>query len=53
MGPFQDHERSLECHIFHISCHLYKKLNTVKPAHAVTSIKQSPASKSHIFLILS
>jgi hypothetical protein len=24
-----------------------------KPAHAVTSIKQSPALKSHLFLVLS
>ena len=27
--------------------------NTVKPAHAVTSIKQSPVLKGHIFVILS
>ena len=26
---------------------------TVKPAHAVTSIKQSPVLKGHLFLILS
>ena len=26
---------------------------TVKPAHAVTSIKQSPVLKSHLFLVLS
>jgi hypothetical protein len=26
---------------------------TVKPAHAVTSIKQSPVSKGHIFLVQS
>jgi len=26
---------------------------TVKPAHAVTSIKQSPALKGHLFLVLS
>ena len=28
-------------------------LNTVKPAHGVTSIKQSPVFKHHIFLVLS
>ena len=27
--------------------------DTVKPAHAVTSIKQSPVLKGHIFLVLS
>jgi hypothetical protein len=26
---------------------------TVKPAHTVTSIKQSPVLKGHIFLVLS
>jgi hypothetical protein len=26
---------------------------TVKPAHAVTSVKQSPVLKGHIFLVLS
>ena len=26
---------------------------TVKPAHAVTSIKKSPVLKGHIFLVLS
>jgi len=26
---------------------------TVKPAHAVTSIKQSPVLKGHLFLVLS
>jgi len=26
---------------------------TVKPAHVVTSIKQSPALKGHLFLVLS
>jgi hypothetical protein len=31
----------------------YKISNTVKPVHAVTSIKQSPALKGHIFLVLS
>jgi hypothetical protein len=29
------------------------QVNTVKPAHVVTSIKQSPVLKGHIFLILS
>ena len=29
------------------------KESTVKPAHVVTSIKQSPALKGHIFLVLS
>ena len=29
------------------------QMNTVKPAHVVTSIKQSPVLKRHIFLILS
>jgi hypothetical protein len=28
------------------------KPNTVKPAHAVTSIKQSPVLKGHLFLVL-
>jgi hypothetical protein len=28
-------------------------LYTVKPAHAVTSIKQSPVLKGHHFLVLS
>jgi superfamily I DNA and/or RNA helicase len=28
-------------------------VNKVKPAHAVTSIKQSPVLKGHIFLVLS
>ena len=29
------------------------KLNTVKPAHVVTSIKQSPVIKDHLCLVLS
>jgi len=29
------------------------KLNTVKPAHVVTSLKQPPLLKDHLFLILS
>ena len=29
------------------------KLNTVKPAHVGTSIKQPPLLKDHIFLVLS
>jgi hypothetical protein len=28
-------------------------ISTVKPAHAVTSIKQSPALRGHLFLVLS
>jgi len=28
-------------------------ISTVKPAHAVTSIKQSPVLKGHIFIVLS
>ena len=32
---------------------LYRTSHTVKPAHAFTSIKQSPVLKSHIFLVLS
>jgi len=28
-------------------------INTVKPAHVVTSIKQSPVLKDHTFLVLS
>jgi hypothetical protein len=31
----------------------YVVMNTLKPAHAVTSIKQSPVLKGHIFLVLS
>jgi hypothetical protein len=31
----------------------YVSLNTVKPAHVVTSIKQSPVLKGHPFLVLS
>jgi len=27
-------------------------VNTVKPAHVVTSIKQSPVLKGHLFLVL-
>jgi hypothetical protein len=30
-----------------------QNVHTVKPAHAVTSIKQSPLIKAHIFLVLS
>ena len=30
-----------------------KKIYTVKPAYVVTSIKQSPVLKGHIFLVLS
>jgi len=30
-----------------------KNIDTVEPAHAVTSIKQSPVLKGHIFLVLS
>jgi hypothetical protein len=30
-----------------------EKTDTVKPAHVVTSIKQSPKLKGHLFLILS
>ena len=41
----------------HISKHFFSseidKESTVKPAHVVTSIKQSPALKGHIFLVLS
>jgi hypothetical protein len=38
----------------HLYClHLILVSYTVKPAHAVTSIKQSPVSKGHHFLILS
>jgi hypothetical protein len=32
---------------------LFHNTHTVKPAHAVTSINQSPISKSHLFLVLS
>ena len=28
-------------------------MHTVKPAHAITSIKQSPVLKGHIFFVLS
>ena len=31
----------------------YQMLSTVKPAHEVTSIKQSPVLKGHLFLVLS
>jgi len=30
-----------------------RKEGTVKPAHAVTSIKQSPVLKGHLFLFMS
>jgi len=30
-----------------------KKVNTVKPAHEVTSIKQLPLLKDHLFLVTS
>ena len=31
----------------------YLKINTVKPAHTITSIKQSPVLKGYLFLVLS
>ena len=31
---------------------IYSNINVIKPAHAVTSIKQSPVLKSHLFLVL-
>ena len=34
-------------------CTSTTKSNTVKPAHEVTSIKQSPVLKGHLFLVLS
>jgi hypothetical protein len=36
-----------------ITKYTYRTSHTVKPAHAFTSIKQSPVLKSHIFLVLS
>jgi len=32
---------------------IYIQMNTVKPVHVVTSIKQSPFFKEHTFLVLS
>jgi len=36
----------------HICKHMFTE-DTVKPAHVVTSIKQAPVLKGHIFLVLS
>ena len=41
-NPYVDNSRSLA-----------SKDKTVKPVHAVTTIKQSPEIKCHIFLVLS
>ena len=38
---------------FTVETMLLSYINTVKPAHAVTSIKQSPVLKGHLFLVLS
>jgi hypothetical protein len=31
----------------------HDRLSNIKPAHAITSIKQSPVLKGHIFIVLS
>ena len=39
--------------ILHSAINIEQHLNTVKPSHAVTSIKQSPILKGHNFLVQS
>jgi hypothetical protein len=35
------------------NCKLVATFNTVKPVHVVTSIKQPPVLKGHLYLVLS
>jgi hypothetical protein len=45
-------EKLLEPIVSFVSIDFLLRCTTVKPAHAVTSIKQSPELNGHLFLVL-
>jgi hypothetical protein len=53
MSPFTDYPIYTELYCSSSCIFLLIQWNTVKPAHEVTSIMQSPVLKGHLFLVLS